>query len=232
VRRRLRKKVPVQVTVDPAVADRVCLGVVEAQGLVVRPEAPEVWEELDRRAGELRQRYAGRPPSEIEALQPARDLYRRVGEDPTKTRPSSEALLRRALRGQPMPRVNSLVDVCNLCSLEYLLPIGLYDLDRLQGPVVVRLGRPGEFYESLGKGLLRAAGRLVVCDAQGPVGSPTHDSARTGITVQTRAALAVVFGPGSYPAERMRGHAETLAVRFRQLASPRSVRWEVLGGRP
>ncbi len=220
-----------RVTVDVSVADRVCLGVVEADGVGVRGDAVEVWEELERLASRLREQYAGRSPSEIEALQPARELYRRTGEDPTKTRPSSEALLRRALRGQPLPRINSLVDVCNLCSLEFLLPIGLYDLDRIHGCVVVRMGRPGEAYESLGKGLLRAEGRLVVCDEVGPVGSPTHDSARTGITLETRRALALVFGPGSYPADRMAQHAQTLAQRFRALASAQSVTWEVVGGR-
>jgi DNA/RNA-binding domain of Phe-tRNA-synthetase-like protein len=221
----------VLVTVEGTVADRLCLGVVRAEGLVVRPEAPEVWEELDRLSDRLRKLYAGRAPSEIEGLQAARELYRHLGEDPTKTRPSSEALLRRVLRGQPLPRVNSLVDLCNLCSLEFLLPVGLYDLERVRGRVEVRLGRPGEAYESLGKGVLRAEGRLVVCDAEGPVGSPTHDSARTAITVETRRALALVFAPGSYLAERMRGHAEALAVRFRALACAESVQWAVLGGR-
>src|SRR5207237_3024125 len=84
---------------------------------------------------------------------PARDLYRRTGEDPTKLRPSSEALLRRVLRGEALYRINSLVDTCNLCSLEFLLPIGLYDADRIQGTVTVRLGAQGEGYDSLGKGL-------------------------------------------------------------------------------
>ncbi|MFN3285411.1 MAG: B3/4 domain-containing protein, partial [bacterium] len=142
----MRKPTTVRVTVDGSVVDRVCLGVVEAEGVWVRPEAPEVWEELEQLAARLRERYAGRAPSEIEGLQAARELYRRTGEDPTKTRPSSEALLRRALRGQPLPRVNSLVDLCNLCSLDFLLPIGLYDLDRVRGEVEVRLGRPGEVY--------------------------------------------------------------------------------------
>lgn len=219
------------VEVQQTVADRVCLGVVEAEGVVVRPEAPEVWEEMERLAARLRELHGGRAPSEIEGVQPARELYRRTGEDPTKTRPSSEALLRRVLRDQPLPRINSLVDVCNLCSLEFLLPIGLYDLDRVRGRVEVRMGRPGESYESLGKGVLRAEGRLVVCDGEGPIGGPTHDSARTAITLDTRRVLAVVFAPGSYPAARMRAHVEVLSGRLRSLTSAASVRGEVVGGR-
>ncbi len=227
----VRKASTVRVTVDGSVADRVCLGVVEAEGVCVRSEAPEVWEELERLAARLRERYAGRAPSEIEGLQAARELYRRTGEDPTKTRPSSEALLRRALRGQPLPRVNSLVDLCNLCSLDFLLPIGLYDLDRVRGEVEVRLGRPGEFYESLGKGLLRVEGRLVVCDGEGPIGSPTNDSVRTAITLRTRRALALVFGPASYPSAWMRQHVEEFARRLGSFGVAESVRWGVVGGR-
>ena len=75
-----------------------------------------------------------------------RTMYKRVGIDPTKTRPSSEALLRRVRRGDELPRINSLVDVINWCSLETQLPFGLYDLDHIQGDVTLRLGRDGEEY--------------------------------------------------------------------------------------
>src|SRR5579859_3935941 len=61
---------------------------------------------------------------------PARALYRRFGDDPTRHRPSSEALLRRVRRGDPLPRVNSLVDVANVVSLRLQVPVGLYDLGR------------------------------------------------------------------------------------------------------
>ncbi len=215
---------------DPAVAGRVCLGVVEADNVVVLPRQEAVVRQLEELAARIRERYAGRPPAEVEALQPARELYRRTGEDPTKIRPSSEALFRRALRGQPMPQVNSLVDLCNLCSLEFLLPIGLYDRDCVRGPVEVRIGRPGEAYESLGKGLFRAEARLVVCDADGPFGSPTNDSARTAITERTRNVLVVVFAPASYPRRRMVEHGDVVATRLRSVAGAQRARTQVLGG--
>src|SRR5688500_5421283 len=81
------------------------------------------------------------PPEEIAAV---RTMYKRVGLDPTKRRPSSEALLRRVRKGEPLPRINAMVDVCNWCSLEFQLPYGLYDAAHIQGDVVLRLGRPGE----------------------------------------------------------------------------------------
>ncbi len=87
-----------------------------------------------------------------------RSMYRRVGIDPTKTRPSSEALLRRVRRGDALPRINSLVDVINWCSLESQLPFGLYDLDRIQGAVTLRLGQPGEEYQGIRKDAVHVAG--------------------------------------------------------------------------
>ena len=79
----------------------------------------------------------------------ARTLYKALGIDPTKTRPSNEALLRRALKGEPLYRINTLVDALNLASLREQLPFGLYDLDRVRSSVTLRMGRPGEVYEGI-----------------------------------------------------------------------------------
>jgi DNA/RNA-binding domain of Phe-tRNA-synthetase-like protein len=135
-----------------------------------------------------------------------RTMYKRVGLDPTKTRPSSEALLRRVRRGDELPRVNSLVDVINWCSLESQLPFGLYDLDRIRGVVTLRLGTEGEAYAGIRKDAVHLAGRLTLADDDGPFGNPTSDSARTMITTATTRALVVVFAPVSMaqaPVERV-----------------------------
>src|SRR5580765_4258599 len=126
-----------------------------------------------------------------------RTMYKRVGLDPTKTRPSSEALLRRVRRGDPLPRVNSLVDIINWCSLESQLPFGLYDADRIQGGVTLRLGRPGEEYAGIRKDVVHVTGRLTLADEVGPFGNPTSYSARTMVTVATTRALVVIFVPAS-----------------------------------
>ncbi|HEX9529532.1 MAG TPA: phenylalanine--tRNA ligase beta subunit-related protein, partial [Acidimicrobiales bacterium] len=104
---------------------------------------------------------------------PARALYRRFGIDPTKTRPSSEALLRRALRGDRFPRINSLVDVANVMSLLAQSPVGLYDLDRVEGLLTIRVGAEGEGYQGIGKDHVNVGGRLCVADAYGPCGNPS-----------------------------------------------------------
>ena len=82
----------------------------------------------------------------------ARTLYKALGIDPTKTRPSNEALLRRALKGETLYRINTLVDALNLVSLREQLPFGLYDLARVAPPVVLRKGAAGEAYEGIRKG--------------------------------------------------------------------------------
>lgn len=129
-----------------------------------------------------------------------RSMYKRVGLDPTKTRPSSEALLRRIRKGEPLPRVNSLVDVINWCSLESQLPFGLYDASHIVGPVVLRLGHAGESYPGIRKDEVHVAGRLVLSDDVGPFGNPSSDSARTMVTEATTRALVVVFAPAALAA--------------------------------
>jgi DNA/RNA-binding domain of Phe-tRNA-synthetase-like protein len=206
---------------DPRVAAVTSAAIIEAHGLTVTPDAPDVWRAIDALSEALRLCWAGVEPSRIDALRPARDLYKRIGEDPTKTRPSSEALLRRVLRGLSLYRVNSLVDLCNLCSLDFLLPIGLYDLDRLRGDVRLRFGAAGESYESLGKGTFAVEGRLVVADDEGACGSPTNDSRRTSITLDARSCLMIVFAPAAYDPSRLARHA--------RCAGDRVSRWT--GGR-
>ena len=141
-----------------------------------------------------------KPPEEIAAV---RTMYKRVGIDPTKTRPSSEALLRRVRKGDTLPRINSMVDVCNWCSLEFQLPYGLYDADHIDGGVALRLGAPGESYPGIRKDDVHVAGRIALADARGPFGNPTSDSARTMVTTSTTHALLVVFAPRELERSRL-----------------------------
>ncbi|MFI5178737.1 MAG: B3/4 domain-containing protein [Vicinamibacterales bacterium] len=134
-------------------------------------------------------------PEAADVTAAVRTMYKRVGIDPTKTRPSSEALLRRVRKGDELPRINSLVDIINWCSLESQLPFGLYDADRIEGAVTLRLGQPGEAYPGIRKDEVHVAGRLTLADARGPFGNPTSDSARTMTTTATTRALVVIFAP-------------------------------------
>ena len=169
--------------------------------------------DLDARMTEAEARIRQAPP-ETGTL--VRAMYRRTGLDPTRRRPSSEALLRRVLKGDPLPRVNTAVDICNWCSLEFQLPYGLYDLDRLEGDVVLRLGREGEAYPGIRKDDVHVAGRMTLADAGGPFGNPTSDSARTQVTPSTTRLLTVVFAPADLPRTDLDAVLRTTSDRTRQ----------------
>ena len=172
-------------------------------------------------------KYGEGTSAEVPGAADARTLYKALGLDPTKYRPSNEALLRRALKGEPLYRINTLVDALNLSSLRYQLPFGLYDLARIEPPVVLRKGGAGESYEGIRKGPVHVEGRPVLVDAKGPFGNPTSDSARTMITLEAKAALVVAYAPAGYSATRLAqvldGTAETLTRHCggRRSAGPR-----------
>jgi hypothetical protein len=117
--------------------------------------------------------------------------------------PSSEALLRRVRKGDTLPRINSMVDVCNWCSFEFQLPYGLYDAARIEGDVTLRIGREGRVVPGIRKDDVHVGGRIALVDAAGPFGNPTSDSARTMVTTATTRGLLVVFAPRDVDAARL-----------------------------
>lgn len=183
---------------DAALAAIVKPGWFVADGVTVLERDHAMDEPLRAAAAAMRTREES-----AETTATVRTMYKRVGLDPTKTRPSSEALLRRVRRGDELPRINSLVDVINWCSLETQLPFGLYDVDHIQGPVELRIGRDGEEYAGIRKDVVHVAGRLTLSDELGPFGNPTSDSARTMVTTATTRALVVIFCPASLGGDEM-----------------------------
>ena len=179
----------VEFHVGTDVVDIVRPGLLWLAGATVVDREPRLEAALATAEAEVR----ARPPEDTAAV---RMMYKQVGLDPTKTRPSSEALLRRVRKGDPLPRINSMVDVCNWCSLEFQLPYGLYDLAHVEGDAVeMRLGREGESYPGIRKDAVHVAGRICLVDSRGPFGNPTSDSARTMVTPETTELLVIVYAP-------------------------------------
>jgi DNA/RNA-binding domain of Phe-tRNA-synthetase-like protein len=179
---------PVVLTIAPVLQSIVSAGVLAFDDVKVVEREPR----LDAPLADLAAAVRRRPP---DARTLVRTMYKRTGLDPTRRRPSSEALLRRVLRGDPLPRINNVVDVCNWCSLEFQLPYGLYDLDRIEGTVELRFGHEGEAYEGIRKDDVHVGGRMTLADARGAFGNPTSDSARTMVTAAATRILMVVFAP-------------------------------------
>ena len=165
------------------------------------------------------------PPAEKTSV---RTMYKRVGIDPTKTRPSSEALLRRVRKGDTLPRINSMVDVCNWCSFEFQLPYGLYDAAHIDGDVTLRIGREGESYPGIRKDDVRVAGRIALVDAKGPFGNPTSDSARTMVTTATMRALLVVFAPREVAPAQLTRVLDATSERMQQYTGCRETARQIL----
>ena len=195
---------------------------------IVRPAA--IWwsgariesheHQLDPLLAEAEARIRIAPPDEVASV---RTMYKRLGLDPTKTRPSNEALLRRVRKGDGVPRINAAVDIVNWCSLEFQLPYGLYDAAKISGPVTMRLGREGESYPGIRKDDVNVGGRITVADEVGAFGNPTSDSARTMVTPATTELMVVVYAPIEVtPAQLARVVAAT-AERIGQILGGRQV---------
>jgi DNA/RNA-binding domain of Phe-tRNA-synthetase-like protein len=174
---------------------RAALGCVEAE-----VEARSTTADLEEALRRLEERTAKladpRAILEAPAIQATRSGYKALGKDPARYRGSAEALLRRVIAGKGLPRINTVVDVINLVSVESRLPIGLYDLDQVDGPIEFRAGRSGETYKGIGKYELNLEGLPLFSDARGPHGSATSDSERTMVTETTRRVLAIIVSFG------------------------------------
>jgi len=169
---------------------------------------------LDPLLAEAEARVRISPPAESAAV---RTMYKKVGIDPTKTRPSNEALLRRVRKGDTIPRINSAVDIVNWCSLEFQLPYGLYDAAKIQGAVTMRLGKESEKYAGIRKDDVNVGGRITVADEAGAFGNPTSDSARTMVTPATTELLVVIYAPTEIPKPQLERVVRMTAERFQQI---------------
>lgn len=209
-----------QFTLAPDLAAIVRPGVLWLEGAAVVEREPRMNIPLAATEAAVRQQA----PPEVASV---RTMYKRVGLDPTKTRPSSEALLRRVRRGDPFPRINSMVDVCNWCSLEFQLPYGLYDAGKIEGDVVaLRLGREGESYPGIRKDDVHVGGRICMADRLGPFGNPTSDSARTMVTTATTRGLLVVFAPREVEPARLQSVLDATSARMTEFTGcVESARW-------
>ena len=212
-------------------ADRLSCGILVMSGVQVR-DNPAVAEATSALGRDLAQVFQGLQPSEIPGLTEARNLYKSFGMDPSRHRPSSEALLRRVLKGKDLYRISNVVDTCNLASLSFLLPVGMYDLARVRGDVVLRTGRPGESYQGIRKGEVNLAGRLGLFDDEGPFGSPTSDSARTCTGEATRGILAVIMATAGFPGEKMDKNLGLFSHRFQVFCGASETFRALLGGHP
>ncbi len=148
------------------------LGVVEADGASVVLVHPELAKFMDEVCARKRAEFTVESLAEAEPVRAVRAMFREWGMDPSKYRPSSEALLRRVVQGKGLYRVSNVVDIGNLGSLETGWPYGCYDRSKISPPVALRHGAAGEKYEGIGKQTWHLEGRPVLADPAGSVRQP------------------------------------------------------------
>jgi DNA/RNA-binding domain of Phe-tRNA-synthetase-like protein len=144
--------------------------------------------------GKLRRITQGRPLSEHPTVQSVRSLFRNAGCDPTRHRPSSEALARRVAKGEPLPAILPVVDLNNVWSVELLVPCCVINPTKVSGTFTLRRGQSGEVMESL-RGSLNLEGKPVLADDRGPFGTPITDSERVKVTKAAGTFWLVAYLP-------------------------------------
>lgn len=153
----------------------------------------ELWKRIEEFTELYRRKYTTDSIKQMPAIQATRQAYKRCGKDPSRYRPSSEALCRRILRGIPLYQIDTLVDLINLASIYSGHSIGGFDRDKIQGSrLVLGIGKAGEPYEGIGRGELNIEGMPVYRDAVGGIGTPTSDNERTKISLDTTHLLAIM----------------------------------------
>jgi DNA/RNA-binding domain of Phe-tRNA-synthetase-like protein len=163
--------------------------------------------EAERLREEITSKYTLENLKNDPVVRAYRDFYWRIGIDPTKTRPSSEALVRRLLRGK-WPKINPVVDAGNIASARHLVPIGIYDLERFTPPARIVLASGGEVFEPIGGEEERVpANTPIMVDSRGVVMHlyPHRDSRITMVRPETRCVLVVAAGVPGVSMARLKG---------------------------
>ena len=167
---------------------------VEAQ-VVNTPYSKELWDEIHAQEDRFRQELTTESLKDLPSIAATRRVYRACGKDPSRYRPASEQLIRRMLQGKELYQIDTLVDLINLASIAYGYSIGGFDADKFVGDTLtLGVGREGEPYEGIGRGMLNIAGLPVYRDAEGGVGTPTSDHERTKMTLSTTHLVVLING--------------------------------------
>lgn len=153
-----------------------------------------LWSEIDNETIFFRQNYKLEDINRRPAIFATRQAYKKLGKDPNRYRPSAEALCRRIIREMDLYKINTLVDVINLISIKTGYSIGGFDADKIQGNLVLGVGKGDEKFEAIGRGLLNIEGLPVYRDELGGIGTPTSDEERTKIGDDTSHLLMIING--------------------------------------
>ena len=181
-----------------------------------------LWQKIDEFTVRYREMYTTDSIKDMVTIHATREAYKKCGKDPSRYRPSSEALCRRILRGIPLYQIDTLVDLINLVSIRYGYSIGGFDSDKFEGDTLtLGIGKAGEPYEGIGRGTLNIEGMPVYRDAVGGVGTPTSDNERTKLGLETTHLLTIINGYSGK--EGLREAADYMVELMKEFASAEDV---------
>ena len=169
------------------------LGII-ACDVINSPSNEVLWEEIAKAEDNLRKTLRMEDIAKRVPVYATRQAYKKLGKDPNRYRPSAEALCRRLLKGYPLYRIDTLVDLINLISIETGYSIGGFDSDKIQGDLVLGVGKTDELFNGIGRGPLNIEGLPVYRDLVGGVGTPTSDEERTKIDLSTTRLFMIING--------------------------------------
>ncbi|QDX92657.1 hypothetical protein EEL30_10255 [Brevibacillus laterosporus] len=186
------------VTIDATLLEKLpgfSLGMIHYSGMSLSTSPKMLMGRMNYFIESLRLEHSLETLKDIPNLSSWRGGFKKLGIDPTRYRPSSEALLRRILQGNPFHWVNSAVDINNFLSLIHFLPFGLYDVHKLQLPIRCQLGTENDTYPALNGRDVTMKGKIILADENGAFGSPIVDSLRTSVSVDSTELLQIIFVP-------------------------------------
>lgn len=180
------------------------------------PYCQPLWDEINALGEHFRQTLTTESLKEIPSIAATRSVYRACGKDPSRYRPASEALIRRMLQGKSLYQIDTLVDLVNVASIAFGYSIGGFDADKFKGDTLtLGIGREGEPYEGIGRGMINIAGLPVYRDAEGGVGTPTSDNERTKMEIGTTHLVVLINGYDG-DEKRVRENAEYIQTLIRK----------------
>lgn len=163
--------------------------------VVNTPYCQELWDEIHALGEKYKETLTTESLKEMSGIAATRKVYRTCGKDPSRYRPASEALIRRMLQGKELYQRDTLVDLVNLASIAHGYSIGGFDADKFEGDTLtLGVGKAGEPYEGIGRGMINIEGLPVYRDKTGGVGTPTSDNERTKMSIDTTHLVVLING--------------------------------------
>lgn len=176
--------------------DKPVIGVIIARGIDNSGDDLEISKLLREEEQNLRKKFEGMEVAEHPHIAPWREAYRKFGSKPRDFRSSIEALSRIVLRGSEIRKISKLVDLYNLISIKYLLPVGAEDLDKMEGDLVLGFAKGDESYTPLGEeeNDPPQKGEVIYQDDKGVICRRWNwrEGDRTKITNQTTNAIVMI----------------------------------------